>query len=175
MRLAHLKSPLAALIFSLGLLGTSGAFAAEAYTATDLNVRTGPGTGYDRIGTLPADSGVDVIDCENGWCLAAACAAGCRPTTSPAARSRPMSSCCARRFTSARATTTGRITGVRGRRTGRARRTNRGRPRSARSRPASPARAESASCQYVFTSGFSLAVSLRMNLCMCQWMAHLSA
>ena len=23
---------------------------------------------FDRIGTLPADSGVDVIDCEDGWC-----------------------------------------------------------------------------------------------------------
>ena len=63
MRLHHLKSPLAALAFGLGLLGAGAAFAAEAYTATDLNVRTGPGTQFDRIGTLPADSGVDVIDC----------------------------------------------------------------------------------------------------------------
>jgi hypothetical protein len=28
--------------------------------------------------------------------------------------------------------------------------------------------------QYVFTTGFSVVISLRMNLCMCQWMAHLS-
>jgi uncharacterized protein YraI len=69
MRLHHLKSPLAALVLSLGLFGTGTAFAAEAYTATDLNVRTGPGTEFDRIGTLPADSGVDVIDCADGWCL----------------------------------------------------------------------------------------------------------
>lgn len=42
---------------------------AEPYTASDLNVRTGPGTDDDRIGTLPADSGVDVIDCKSGRCL----------------------------------------------------------------------------------------------------------
>lgn len=69
MRLFNLKSSLAGLVFGVGLLATSTAFAAEAYTATDLNVRTGPGTQYDRIGTLPANSGVDVIDCEDGWCL----------------------------------------------------------------------------------------------------------
>lgn len=54
--------------FGLGLIGTTTAFAAEAYTATDLNVRTGPGTDFDRIGTLPADSGVDVLDRDRGWC-----------------------------------------------------------------------------------------------------------
>jgi uncharacterized protein YraI len=69
MRLHHLKSSLAVLTLCLGLFGAGTAFAAEAYTATDLNVRTGPGTHFDRIGTLPADSGVDVIDCEDGWCL----------------------------------------------------------------------------------------------------------
>src|SRR5437868_10692597 len=69
MRLNHLKSPLAALAFSLGLFGAGTAFAAEAYTATDLNVRTGPGTEFDRVGTLPANSGVDVINCSKRWCL----------------------------------------------------------------------------------------------------------
>lgn len=69
MRLFTLKSSLGALVFGLGLIGTTGAFAAEAYTATDLNVRTGPGTQFERIATLPADTGVDVIDTENGWCL----------------------------------------------------------------------------------------------------------
>lgn len=69
MRFVHLKSSLAAIGFGLGLLVADTAFAAEAYTATDLNVRTGPGTQYDRIGTLPVNSGVDVIDCHSGWCL----------------------------------------------------------------------------------------------------------
>jgi uncharacterized protein YraI len=69
MRLFNLKSTLGALALGVGLVGATAVFAAEAYTATDLNVRTGPGTQYDRIATLPPDTGVDVIDSENGWCL----------------------------------------------------------------------------------------------------------
>jgi uncharacterized protein YraI len=67
--LFNLKSSFAALAFGLGLITMNAAFAAKAYTASDLNVRTGPATEYDRIGTLPADSRVDVIDCKSGWCL----------------------------------------------------------------------------------------------------------
>ncbi|HTN97380.1 MAG TPA: SH3 domain-containing protein [Nordella sp.] len=67
-RLTDLKSPLRGLAFRLNLIGATAALAAEAYIAIDLNVRTGPGTGFDRIGTLPADSGIDVLDCDRGWC-----------------------------------------------------------------------------------------------------------
>ncbi|MCS0504551.1 SH3 domain-containing protein [Ancylobacter mangrovi] len=41
------------------------------YTATTLagvNVRTGPGTSYDVISTLPAGSPVEVRSCGTGWC-----------------------------------------------------------------------------------------------------------
>ncbi|MGE4248657.1 MAG: SH3 domain-containing protein [Parvibaculaceae bacterium] len=64
-----MKTALGAVALALGVAAASPAFAAEAYTATDLNVRTGPGTQYERIATLPPDTGVDVIDSENGWCL----------------------------------------------------------------------------------------------------------
>ena len=66
MRLFNLRSFFAALAFGLDLTTMNAALAAEAYTASDLNVRTGPGTEYDRIGTLPADYGVDVIDRKSG-------------------------------------------------------------------------------------------------------------
>lgn len=142
MRLFNLKSSFAAVAFGLGLIITSAAFAAEAYTATDLNVRTGPGTHYDRIATLPADTGVDVIDSRNGWCQVRG--RGVRGWVSctylAAANSRTMSSCCARRSISAPGIITARITGAPIGRTGHGRRIVRVRRRSARSRRASPAR-----------------------------------
>ncbi|RVD48363.1 SH3 domain-containing protein, partial [Mesorhizobium sp. M8A.F.Ca.ET.023.02.2.1] len=43
------------------VLGTSAAaFAYGAHTTTSLNVRTGPGAGYAKVGTLPAGFRVDV-------------------------------------------------------------------------------------------------------------------
>jgi uncharacterized protein YraI len=65
----NLKSALAVLTFGIGLAAAGSASAAEAYTAADLNVRTGPGTEFDRLGTLPANSGVDILNCSSGWCL----------------------------------------------------------------------------------------------------------
>jgi N-acetylmuramoyl-L-alanine amidase len=35
--------------------------------AANLNVRTGPSTSYDRIGTLPRGTEVDVLEMESGW------------------------------------------------------------------------------------------------------------
>lgn len=57
---------------ALGLLEASPAFAAQAYTATDLNMRTGPGTEYGRILTIPANTGVGVLACQQGWCRVSA-------------------------------------------------------------------------------------------------------
>ncbi|QIB35513.1 SH3 domain-containing protein [Ancylobacter pratisalsi] len=39
-----------------------------AVTVSNVNVRTGPGTGYDVIGTLPSGSNVDVRSCSGSWC-----------------------------------------------------------------------------------------------------------
>ncbi|WP_322414878.1 SH3 domain-containing protein [Mesorhizobium huakuii] len=51
------------------VLGTSGAaFAYSAHTTTNLNVRSGPGAGYAKVGTLPAGFRVNVSGCEPGWC-----------------------------------------------------------------------------------------------------------
>ncbi|MBZ9896696.1 MULTISPECIES: SH3 domain-containing protein [unclassified Mesorhizobium] len=51
------------------ILGTSAAaFAYSAHTTTNLNVRSGPGSGYAKVGTLPAGYRVNVTGCQPGWC-----------------------------------------------------------------------------------------------------------
>lgn len=51
------------------VFGTSAAaFAYGAHTTTNLNVRTGPGAGYAKVGTLPAGFRVNVAGCQPGWC-----------------------------------------------------------------------------------------------------------
>lgn len=44
------------------------AVAADAFTTGNVNVRSGPGTGYARVGTLPAGTAVTVRGCEENWC-----------------------------------------------------------------------------------------------------------
>jgi uncharacterized protein YraI len=52
-----------------GLLLVAGATAANAAVVTgDLNLRSGPGTGYRVIDTMPAGSYVDVVGCTGSWC-----------------------------------------------------------------------------------------------------------
>ena len=51
-----------------GLAFAAPAMAASARTTGDVNVRTGPGTGYARVGTLPAGTRVDLRGCEDNWC-----------------------------------------------------------------------------------------------------------
>ena len=62
-RMAVLAGTLAA-----GLMASSGAFADDAVTTADVNMRTGPGTGYSVVLTLPAGAPVDVQGCSAGWC-----------------------------------------------------------------------------------------------------------
>ncbi|TPM92038.1 SH3 domain-containing protein [Mesorhizobium sp. B2-1-3A] len=51
------------------VFGTSAAaFAYSAHTTTNLNVRSGPGAEFARVGTLPAGFRVDVAGCQPGWC-----------------------------------------------------------------------------------------------------------
>ncbi|ADH89441.1 SH3 type 3 domain protein [Ancylobacter novellus DSM 506] len=55
----------------LGAPGAALDSAGGAYTATtlsNLNVRSGPGTSYEVLGTLPAGSPVDVVGCSGSWC-----------------------------------------------------------------------------------------------------------
>lgn len=44
------------------------ALAANAFTTGNVNVRAGPGTGYDRIGMLLAGTPVDIRSCQDNWC-----------------------------------------------------------------------------------------------------------
>jgi uncharacterized protein YraI len=58
----------AALAFAC--MGATAAVAAPALVTTNLNVRTGPGTNYGSIGSLPNGAIVDVVGCTSGysWC-----------------------------------------------------------------------------------------------------------
>lgn len=54
---------------ALGLvLGTASALAAPAYTTGSVNVRTGPGTNFTKLGSLARGQYVDVRQCTDGWC-----------------------------------------------------------------------------------------------------------
>ncbi len=52
-----------------GLMGASAsAMAYTAYATTELNVRSGPGTGYRQIDVLGYGERVNVSYCEGSWC-----------------------------------------------------------------------------------------------------------
>lgn len=51
------------------LLSTATAFAQPGVATGAVNVRTGPGTGYSKVGTLSAGEHVDVKDCQGSWCF----------------------------------------------------------------------------------------------------------
>jgi uncharacterized protein YraI len=46
----------------------SAGIASAATVTNDLNLRSGPGTGYRVIGTMPAGAYVDVVGCGGSWC-----------------------------------------------------------------------------------------------------------
>ncbi|MGA0532155.1 SH3 domain-containing protein [Hansschlegelia sp. KR7-227] len=50
------------------LASTGAALAATATATADLNVRSGPGTNYAVVDTMPAGETVNVIGCSSGWC-----------------------------------------------------------------------------------------------------------
>ncbi|MFE0014805.1 SH3 domain-containing protein [Mesorhizobium sp. NPDC059054] len=60
------------LVAALALLGglavAAPALAASAHTTGNVNVRSGPGTGYAKLGTLPAGARVNLRGCEDNWC-----------------------------------------------------------------------------------------------------------
>jgi uncharacterized protein YraI len=52
--------------FVLGLVAPHAALAA--FTTGDVNLRTGPGTGYPIITTAPAGASVKIFSCAPSWC-----------------------------------------------------------------------------------------------------------
>lgn len=69
MNIARLAA--AATIAVAGILASiSGAFAYEATATTALNVRSGPGTNFQVVGTLAPNQVVNVVECNsaNTWC-----------------------------------------------------------------------------------------------------------
>jgi uncharacterized protein YraI len=50
------------------LLSVGAATAAPGVVSNDLNLRSGPGTGYRVLDVLPAGSTVDVLGCGGDWC-----------------------------------------------------------------------------------------------------------
>ncbi|MCG7508615.1 SH3 domain-containing protein [Mesorhizobium retamae] len=51
-----------------GLVISAQAVAASGYTSGNVNVRSGPGTGYAKIGVLTAGTRVSLRGCQNNWC-----------------------------------------------------------------------------------------------------------
>lgn len=56
------------LTLAAGALLVSAGIASAATVSNDLNLRSGPGTGYRVIDTMPAGAYVNVIGCSDSWC-----------------------------------------------------------------------------------------------------------
>lgn len=56
------------LSLAAGTLLLSAGIASAAVVTNDLNLRSGPGTGYRVIDTMPAGAYVNVIGCDGSWC-----------------------------------------------------------------------------------------------------------
>jgi uncharacterized protein YraI len=57
-------------MIAAGLLAltASAALAAPAVAERDVNLRSGPGTSYAVVGTLPRGANIEVQDCNGAWC-----------------------------------------------------------------------------------------------------------
>lgn len=65
-----MKRVMKSAILAIALLSATAAQAANAIVTTTLNLRTGPGTNYGTITSIPNGARVDVRGCTNGygWC-----------------------------------------------------------------------------------------------------------
>lgn len=59
---------LKSIMLAAGVLALSAGAAAAATVTNDLNLRSGPGTGYRVITAMPAGANVDVLNCNGSWC-----------------------------------------------------------------------------------------------------------
>lgn len=68
--IGSMKRILTSTFFAVALLSATAAQAANAIVTTNLNLRTGPGTQYPVLGSIPNGSRVDVSGCTSGygWC-----------------------------------------------------------------------------------------------------------
>lgn len=57
-----------ALVALLGATTLASAASIPAYAKSAVNVRTGPGVGYNKVDTLFAGENVMVRECQSGWC-----------------------------------------------------------------------------------------------------------
>jgi uncharacterized protein YraI len=63
------KKVLRAGLAGIALLGSVGvAMAAPGFATGNVNVRSGPGTDYFKVGSLRRGQSVDVQGCRGGWC-----------------------------------------------------------------------------------------------------------
>lgn len=63
------KKVLTATLAGAALLASAGvAMAAPGFATTNVNVRSGPGTGYGAVDTLRRGERVEVSGCRGGWC-----------------------------------------------------------------------------------------------------------
>lgn len=68
MKTGFIRAATAAALVLIGLVGTP-ASAEQARATTDLNVRSGPGTGYGVVDVLHAGEIVTMSNCQpNNWC-----------------------------------------------------------------------------------------------------------
>lgn len=56
------------LALAAGALMLSAGAASAAVVTNDLNLRSGPGTNYQVVDTMPAGARVNVLSCTGGWC-----------------------------------------------------------------------------------------------------------
>lgn len=56
------------LALAAGVLMVSAGGASATVVTNDLNLRSGPGTGYQVVDTMPAGARVNVLSCTGSWC-----------------------------------------------------------------------------------------------------------
>ncbi len=66
----HIRKKIATVAAATAILVLSAgsALAVSAHATGNVNVRTGPGTGYNRVDTLHSGENVNVRQCQGGWC-----------------------------------------------------------------------------------------------------------